>query len=234
MPPLDLRAVRRRRARHHRRRLLLHPAERGHVLVRAQQDPRLARTRLRGEIRLPLHETVRLARPTGHVRRVPVPHRPTQHRHRQPVDLQVDDPRHVGRGDDPLPLRDPLRRADRPHVVGSEENGKNNTYSGDDERGKECPAEVVDAEDAIGHVQLGCDLQDHSVRDQDEEKAENERERQSQRGEHRRDDRVEQRDDRCYDERPPEASDVDTREGPRGHHQGDTRRKPRRRSVGTA
>ena len=227
VPPLDLRAVRWRRAGHHRRRLLLHPAEGGHVVVRAQQDPRLTRTRLRGEIRLPLREPVRLPRPAGHVRRVSIPHRPAQHGQRQPVDLQIDDPRHVGRGDDPLPLRDPLRRADRPHVVGAEENGKNDTHGGDDERGKECPAEVVDAEHAIGHVQLGCDLKDHSVRDQDEEKAEDERQRQSQGSEHRRDDRVEQRDDRCYDERAPEASDVDTGEGPRGHHQGDTRGEPR-------
>ncbi len=45
-PPLDLGTVLRRRAGHQRRRLLLHPAEGRDVLVRAEQDPRLARTRL--------------------------------------------------------------------------------------------------------------------------------------------------------------------------------------------
>ena len=227
VPTLDLRAVRRRRARHHRRRLLLHPAERGHVLVRAQQDPRLARTRLRGEIRLPLDQTVRLARPAGHVRRVPVAHRAPQHGQREPVDLEIDDPGDVGRGDDPLPLRDPLRRADRPHVVRAEQHGEHDAHGGDDERGEERPAEVVDAEHAVGHVSFGGDQKDHSVGDQDEQKAEDERQRQSQGSEHGRDDRVEQRDDRCDDEGAPEAADVDTRKRPRGHHQGDARGKPR-------
>ena len=95
--PLDLGAVRRRRARHHRRRLLLHPAERRDVLVRTQQDARLAGAGLRGEVRLPLGQTMRLARPAGHVRRVPVAHRPAQHGQREPVDLEVDDPGDVGR-----------------------------------------------------------------------------------------------------------------------------------------
>ena len=64
-PPLDLRAVGRRRARHHRRGLLLHPAKRRDVLVRSQQDPRLAGTRLRREIGLPLGETVRVVAPAS-------------------------------------------------------------------------------------------------------------------------------------------------------------------------
>ena len=75
-PPLDLRAVRRRRARHHRRRLLLHPAEGRDVLVRPQEDARLAGTRLRGEIGLPLDEAVRVTRPAVHVRGIAVAHRP--------------------------------------------------------------------------------------------------------------------------------------------------------------
>ena len=53
---LDLRAVGRRRAGHHPPGLLLHPAERGDVLVRAEQDPGLAGPGLRGEIGLPLGE----------------------------------------------------------------------------------------------------------------------------------------------------------------------------------
>ena len=50
---LDLRAVRRRRAGHHDPTLLLDPAEGRDVLVGAEQDSGLARTRLRGEVGLP-------------------------------------------------------------------------------------------------------------------------------------------------------------------------------------
>ena len=62
---LDLRAVGRRGARHQRCGLLLHPAEGRDVLVRAQEDPRLARARLRGEIGLPLGETMRRRAPSA-------------------------------------------------------------------------------------------------------------------------------------------------------------------------
>ena len=120
-PPFELGAVGWRRAGHHRRGLLLHPAERRDVLVRAKQDPRLARPRLRGEIRLPLDKTVRLPRPTGHVRRVPIAQRPPQHRQREPVDLEIDDPRDVRRRDDPLTTRNPVRDPDRGYVIGAEE-----------------------------------------------------------------------------------------------------------------
>ncbi len=113
VPPLDLLAVGRCRARHQPRRLLLHPAECGDVLVRPEEDPRLARARLGGEIRLPLHETMRALRePARHRRRVPVPHRPAQHGQRKPVDLEVHHSRDVGRGDDPLAARDPMCCAD--------------------------------------------------------------------------------------------------------------------------
>ena len=61
VPPLDLGAVGRGRARQIRPRLLLDPAERGDVVVRAEQDPGLARARLRREVGLPLDEAVRAA-----------------------------------------------------------------------------------------------------------------------------------------------------------------------------
>ncbi len=109
---LDLGAVGWRRAGHRRRRLLLHPAERGNVLVRAEQDPRLRGAGLRGEIRLPLRQGVAaLDEPAGHVRRVPVTHRPLQHRQREAVDLEVDDPRRVGLDPFARVLRDPLDHA---------------------------------------------------------------------------------------------------------------------------
>ena len=144
--PLDLGAVRRRRARHQRRGLLLHPAERRDVLVRAQQDPRLAGTRLRGEIGLPLGQAVRVVgQPAGHGRGVAVAHRPAQHGQREPVDLEEDDPGDVGAGDDPLPARDPLRDADRVRVIRAEEDGEHDAHRGDHERGEQRPAEAVDA-----------------------------------------------------------------------------------------
>ena len=51
--PLDLGAVGGRRAGHQRAGLLLHPAERRDVLVRAEQDPGLAGAGLRGEVGSP-------------------------------------------------------------------------------------------------------------------------------------------------------------------------------------
>ena len=112
VPPLDLRAVGRRRARHQRARLLLDPAEGGDVLVRAEQDPCLARAGLRREVGLPLEQPVRAARSSQRamLRRVAVAHRPLQHGQRQPVDLEEDDPRHVGARRAALAPGDPLRR----------------------------------------------------------------------------------------------------------------------------
>ena len=95
-PALELRAIRRRGAGHRRRRLLLHPAKRRDVLVRAQQDARLAGACLRGEIGLPLGEAMRLARPARHVRGIAVAHRALQHGLCEAVDLEVDDPGDVG------------------------------------------------------------------------------------------------------------------------------------------
>ena len=58
VPPLDLRAVVGIRAGHHPGGLLLHPAERGNVVVRSEQDAGLAGAGLRREIGLPLDERV--------------------------------------------------------------------------------------------------------------------------------------------------------------------------------
>ncbi len=81
MTALELGAVRGRGAGHRRRRLLLHPAERRDVLVRAEEDPRLTRAGLGGEVRLPLdHAMAVVGEPARHVRRVAVAHRPSEHR----------------------------------------------------------------------------------------------------------------------------------------------------------
>ena len=225
-PPLDLRAVGRCRARHQRRGLLLHPAEGRDVLVRSEQDSRLAGTRLRGEIGLPFGQTVRtVGQPASHGRGVAVPHRPAQHGQREPVDLEVDDPGDVGARDDALPARDPLRNLDRRHVIRAEEHVEHDAHSGDDERREESPAEVVDPEHAVG--QVGGDQEDDGVRDQHEQEAEEKRERQPQGSKNGRDDRVQRRDDHCDEQRAPEVVDVDTGQDPGGHHQRDARREPR-------
>ena len=106
----------------------------------------------------------------------------------------------------PCRLRDPVRDADRPHVVRAEKNREHDAHRGDDEGGKEGPAEVVDGE-RLG--QLAGDQEDECVRDQHEQEAEDERERQPQRGEDGRDDGVQRGDDRCDDERTPEGLDFD-------------------------
>ena len=223
---LDLRAVRRRRARHHRRGFLLDPAERRDVLVRSQQDPGLARARLRRQVGLPLGQAVRVVgQPAGHVGGVAIAHRAAQHRQRQAVDLEVDDPGDLRARDDALPTRDPLRDPDRVRVVGAEDDREHDAHRGDHERGQQRPSEVVDGQHPVG--QLGGESEDHRVRDQHEQEAEHERQRQPQRGQHGRDDRVQRRGHRRHQQRPTEALDADTGQDPRGHHQRDARRQPR-------
>ena len=71
--------------------------------------PGLARARLRGEVGLPLGEVVAvLGEPARHRRGAAVAHRVAQHRQREPVDLEEEDPRGVGA----VP-RAPCRRATR-------------------------------------------------------------------------------------------------------------------------
>ena len=97
VPPLDLLAVGRRRAGHQRARLLLDPAERGDVVVGAQQEARLGGAGLRREVGLPLRQAMRaLGQPARHLGGVAVAHRALEHRQRQAVDLQVEDAGHVG------------------------------------------------------------------------------------------------------------------------------------------
>ena len=149
---LDLGTVGRRRARHRRRRLLLDPAERGNVLVRAEQDAGLRRTRLRGEIRLPLRQRVAaLDEPAGHVRRVPVTHRPLQDGQREAVDLEVDDPRRVCLDALARALRDPLDHAQRVGVVvvRPEDDVEHDGHRRRDEGDAERRPERVDREIAV-------------------------------------------------------------------------------------
>ena len=155
MATLDLGAVGRRRAGHRRRRLLLDPAEGRDVLVRAEQDAGLRRTRLRREIRLPLRQRVAaLDEPAGHVGRVAVAHRALQHGQSEAVDLEVDDARGV-RLDEPVrALRDPL---DHPQGVGvvvvrPEDDVEHDRDGRRDERDTERRPERVDREIAVRDV----------------------------------------------------------------------------------
>ena len=103
---LDLGAVGRRRAGHHRLRLLLDPSEGRDVLVGAEQDPCLAGSGLRGEVRLPLAQAIAvLGDPAGEVRGAAVPHRVAQDRQPEPVDLEVEDPWGVTLRHGPLAAR---------------------------------------------------------------------------------------------------------------------------------
>ena len=226
MPPLELGAVRRRRARHQRGGLLLDPPERRDVLVGAEQDPGLARAGLRGEIGLPFGKAVgAVGHPARHVRGIAVTHRAAQDRQREPVDLEVDDPGDVGSGDDPLPARDPLRNADRIRVVRAQEHREYQAHGRDRERGQQRPPEVLDREHAVGH--FGSDHEDERVRDEHEQEAENQRERQPQGRHDGWDDRVEGGDDHRDHERTPEALDPDPGQEARDHQQGHAHRQPR-------
>jgi hypothetical protein len=165
-----------------------------------------------------------VGQPAGHGRGVAVAHRPPQHRQREPIDLEEDDPGDVGARDDPLPTRDPPGNAKRVRVIRAEDDRERDAHGGDHERGKQRPAEAVDGERAVG--QVVCQAENGGVREQDEQEAEHERGRQAQRGENRRDDRVQRRDDRRDDQRTPKAVDADTRQDRGGDHQRDAHGKP--------
>ena len=94
---LDLGTVRGSRADHQPSGLLLDPPKRRDVIVGPEQDARLTCSRLGRQVGLPLGQPMCLLRqPAGHVGRASRTHRPLQHREREPVDLEKDDPRSVG------------------------------------------------------------------------------------------------------------------------------------------
>ena len=210
--PLELRAVVGVRADHQLHPLLLDPAEGGDVLVRAEQDAGLARAGLRGEVGLPLDEAVRRRRePARHVRRVSVAHRALQDGLREPVDLEVEDPRHLGLLSIGRLAGDAVHDAERVGVVvvRAEDHLQDGRQGGDHERAEERPAEAVDLEAAV-------DASDEEKREriggEHEEEGERDRVGQPERGDHRRDDRVHDRDQQRDAERAPETLDVETRQ----------------------
>ena len=153
--------------------------------------------------------------PARHRRRVAVPHRAAKHGQREPVDLEEDDPRQVGLLDR-APWRRAIRRATRSVYVSSslrpEDDVEDDADRRDDERREERPPEVVDADDAVG--QLRRSQQHERIRDEDEQEAGDERERQPEGCQEGRHDRVQHRQDRRHDECSPEVVDVDAGNDP--------------------
>ena len=157
---LDPRAVVRGRASREHAAFLVDPAERRDVLVRAEQDPGLAGSRLRREIGLPLAQPVRPGGdPAGHGRRVAVAHRPAEYGKREPIDLEEEDSRHVGWARPALPARDALHYSQRVGVVviRAEDHLERDAHGGDDQRRQQRPPEVVDDEGVLENVR--CELQ---------------------------------------------------------------------------
>ena len=145
-------------------------------------------------------------------RRMPVAHRPLQHRQREPVDLEEDDPRRVGH--DPLAraARDSLDDAQRVDVVvvRPEQHREHDADRGRDERDAERRPERVDRETVADAVGRGASIP--ASRNSTRKKPSKRREREPQRSDERRQHRVEQGDDRRRDERRAEASSPTRRE----------------------
>ena len=219
-PPLDLGAVGRRRAGHHPLRLLLDPAEGGNVLVRAEQDPGLARSGLGGEVGLPLDEAVAvLADPAREVRARSRLHRALQDRQREPVDLEVDDPGHVGRDVLAGAARDPLRHAERVHVVvvDPDDDVEHERRRRRDDRREPGRPQRVDVDPRV--LDARRDHQRGRVDDKDEQEVEEDREREPQRRDDRRQNRVDHGEDGGGCHRRAEPGDRDARDDPRREEQ---------------
>ena len=217
---LDLLAVRRRRAGHHRRRLLLDPPERGNVVVRAEQDARLRRAGLRGQIGLPFRQLVPLVgEPPRHVRGVAVAHGALQHRQREPVDLQEQDPRRVCLDLLARAPRDPLDHTQRVGVVvvRPEHDVEHDRDGRGDERDSERRPEGVDRQVAVRDPIGGEEHQ--GIGDQNEQQADDQHQRQPESCDQRRQDRVENRDHRSGHEGPPEALHLGAGQDPGGDEQ---------------
>ena len=149
--------------------------------------------------------------PSRHHRSVAVAQRATEHREREAVDLQEQDPRDVRR--DPV-LRAACDALDDPEgvsvvVVRPEDRVEDDGHSGSDERGDERPAERVDPDRVRGD--LGRYPQHDRVEDEHDQEARDQREREAQGGDDRRQDGVQERDQRRGDDGAEEAVDADLR-----------------------
>jgi hypothetical protein len=212
VPGLDLGAGGRRGASHEAPRLLLDPAEGRDVVVGAQEDPGLAGPGLRGEVGLPFDEPVAvLGDPAGHVGRAAVAHRVAQDGKGEPVDLQEDDPRHVGALGMALTAGDATGDADGVLVVvvGAQDDLQAEADRRDHQGGQQRVAERAD-HDGVRQG-LGRQPQQQGVGEQDQHEADSHHVRQAQGGEQGREHSVERRDGRRHRERCPRRTERDAR-----------------------
>ncbi len=243
VPALDLRAVGRRRAGHHDRALLLDPAERRDVLVGAEQDARLARSRLGREIGLPFEEPMRVLRePARHRRRVAVPHRALEDGTGEPVDLEVDDARRVGADLLAGATRDPLDHPDRVRVVvvRAQDDLEHDRDRRDEEGGEDCRSDSADVDRV--RERAGREHGER-VEEEDEEERRRDRVREAERGDDGSDHGVDEADDDRGSERGPPVAELESgqdqrREEERGGADGEPEQEPRdmelRADVGAA
>ena len=225
---LDLRAVVRAGARDQSSGLLLDPAERGDVLVRAEEDACLRRAGLRRKVGLPLDEPVRpLVEPAGHRRRAAVAHRKLEDRQPEPVDLEEDDSRRVGLDAVVAALRDPRDHLQRVRVVvlRAEEDAERDARRRGDDRDEKRRPERIDRELAVREA-VG-EQQDPRVEEQDREKADEQGQREPERGDDRRQDRVQDPDHHRCKERGAEAVHVRARDDRAADQQRQRRDQPR-------
>ena len=228
MATFDLGTIGRRRAGHQPCGLLLDPAKRGDVVVRTEQDARLARSGLGREIGLPLDEMVRAAlNPAREYRRVAVAHRPLQHGPGEAVDLEKDDPGNISPG---LLSGVPRDALDDPEGVGvvvvrPEDNLQHDGHRRGKQGGDQRPPERVDVDRARRYARR--DLEHQRIEQEHEHESRDEGEREPQCCDHRRQQRVQDRDQSRGDDRPAEAGDMDSGHDERRHQQRRARDQPR-------
>jgi hypothetical protein len=225
---LDLGAVGGRRAAHHGLRFLLDPPEGGNVLVRAEQDARLAGAGLRGEVGLPLGEAVAVVGdPSCEVGSVAVSHRRPQDRKRQTVDFEKDDAGRIGASHRALASCDPLYYPERVLVVvvGAGQHGDYDRNRRHQKRGKQSVAERADGDDL--REPLVCEHQRPGIDAEDEQEPTDERERQPERRHHRRQHRIDDRDRRGDDKGTAGVVDLKSRQERRGEVHGGACQRPR-------
>jgi hypothetical protein len=228
VPALDLQAVVGIRARQHPRRLLLDPAERRDVLVRAEQDAGLAGARLRREVRLPRGERVgAVGEPARHRRRRAVAHGAPQHRQGEAVDLQQQQPRLVGLHRWAGSPRDAAGHRQRVGVVvvHARDDRDRRAHGRCDQRHEQRVPEAAER-DRLGR-DLGREPQDQRVEREHQQEAGRDGERQPQRRDQRRQDRVQHGDDRGDQQRAPEAVDARARRDARRREQRERGEQPR-------
>ncbi len=220
-PLLDRSDVPRPRRRDLAAGLLVPPAKRRDVLVRAVQDAGLRGSGLRRPIALPADQVMAaVVDPSGHRGRVPVPDRPHQHGMGEAVDLEEVQGRNVGLDRTVLP------RLPADHVavvevvvVDREQRGPERADDREANRDDDARPDVVDGD---AGRELSDKPDDEAVQDQDAETERQHGERQGHGDQRRPDQSVHETDQGGGAKRRPERVDVESAEQPT--HQQESRR----------